>query len=76
MGSGAWGCNPSFSLFVQGLTACNGNWKDLTLCGTSQETSEGKCVCQQSGEWDNSVYKKVYDTLQQDFNKNLWKCSK
>lgn len=48
-GSGAWGCNPSYSLFIQGLAACNGNWKVLILCGSSQETSGGKCVCQQEG---------------------------
>lgn len=74
-GSGAWGCNPSYSLFIQGLAACNGNWKDLTLCGTSQETSGGKCVCQQEGEWNDEIYTKVYNALQQEFNKNLWKCN-
>lgn len=74
-GSGAWGCNPSYSLFIQGLAACNANWKDLTLCGSSQETSGGKCVCQQEGEWNDEIYTKVYKALQEDFDKSLWNCS-
>ena len=73
-GSGAWGCNPSYSLMIQGLAACNGNWRDLTLCGTSQETAGGKCVCQKSGIWDNNVYKQVYEALNKNFDSSLWNC--
>ena len=74
-GSGAWGCNPTFSLMVQGLAACNGNWKDLTICGTSQETSGGKCVCVKPGVWDKEVYREILGSLKRKFDHTLWKCS-
>ena len=58
-GSGAWGCNLTFSMIVQALAATNGNWSKLVLCSGSTESAGSKCVCQKPGKWDQDVYQSM-----------------
>ena len=63
-GSGAWGCNPTFSITVQALSACSYNWKKLSICKGTEESSL-TCVCTSSGEWDYVRYTNQLSALKQ-----------
>ena len=75
-GSGAWGCNSTYSLMVEALAATNGNWNKLILCGATHDSADGKCVCRKEGKWDATVYKQQLSALQKSFDKDAagWTC--
>jgi hypothetical protein len=72
LGSGDWNCNPTFSTTLQGLAACNGNWKNVNICLGNSE-SNGVCVCKTNGLWNKKIYKKLLLGLKKNqIDYNIW----